>query len=66
MANVRVRAHFPNGGFGYVEGSGRKRHGAEFNIPEDQLANWMVPVGIEPEPEPEPAKKSGKSTAKSK
>lgn len=42
---MRVKAHFPYGGFGF-DGISRRRHGDEFSIDEALFDDsWMVRVG---------------------
>ena len=53
---IKVRAVFPDGGFGF-DGLGRRRDGDEFAIDETKFdENWMRRVDSDPEPAPEPEK----------
>ena len=66
MAQIRVRAVFPRGGFGF-DGQARRRDGDEFLIDEKDFSeSWMVRVDPEPTQEkPAPAPKA-KAKAKAK
>lgn len=39
---MKVRANFPNGGYGYCKG--RRYHGDEFEVPDGSSDSWYVPV----------------------
>ena len=55
---MKVRANFPNGGYGYCKG--RRYHGDEFEVPDGSSDSWYVPVEGETatEAEQEPAKEA--------
>lgn len=68
---LKVRAVFPDGGFGF-DGQGRRRDGDEFLLEESKFdPSWMEVVDVvmpedeeQPDPPPAPQKRTRKSDSK--